>query len=71
MTKRVSFAPGGQTSTVQVEPPIAEQEEPSTEEPTGRITQEIEEPRVKDFREVAYDYGRLNGHRQSGLTVVK
>ena len=53
MTKRVSFAPGGQTSTVQVEPPIAEQEEPSTEEPTGRITQEIEEPRVKDFRGVS------------------
>ena len=42
MTKRVSFAPGGQTSTVPAEPPMAEQEEPSTEEPTGRITQEIE-----------------------------
>ena len=37
VTKRVSFVPGGQTSTVPVEPPIAEPEEPSTEEPTGRI----------------------------------
>ena len=44
ITKRVSFAPGGQ---------IAEQEEPSTEEPTGRIKQEIEEPRLKDFRGVS------------------
>ena len=53
MTKRVSFAPGGQTSTVQVDPPIAEQEETSTEEPTGMLPQEIEEPRVKDIREVS------------------
>ena len=53
ITKRVSFAPGGQTSTVQVEPPIAEQEETSTEEPTGMLPQEIEEPRVKDIREVS------------------
>ena len=53
VTKRVSFATGGQISTVPVEPPIAEPEEPSTEEPTGRISQEIEEPRVKDFREVS------------------
>ena len=42
MTKRVSFAPGGQTSTVQVEPPIADQEETSTEEPTGMLPQDIE-----------------------------
>ena len=42
MTKRVSFAPGGQTSTVPVEPPIAEPEELSTEE-----------PRVKEFCEVS------------------
>ena len=42
MTKQVSCAPGGQTSTVPVEAPIAEPEEPSTEE-----------PRVKDFREVS------------------
>ena len=53
MTKRVSFAPGGQTSTVQVEPPIADQEETSTEEPTGMLPQEIEEPRTKDIREVS------------------
>ena len=53
MTKRVSFAPGGQTSTVQVEPPIAEQEETSTEEPTGMLPQEIEEPKMKDIREVS------------------
>ena len=64
MTKRVSFTPGDQTSTVPVEPPIAEPEEPSNEE-----------ARVKDFREVSPvpppGSGRLNGHRQSGLTVMK
>ena len=53
VTKWVSFATEGQISTVPVEPPIAEPEEPSTEEPTGRISQEIDGPRVKDFREVS------------------
>ena len=53
VTKRVSFATGGQISTVPVEPPIAEPEEPSTEESTGRISQEIEGPRLKDFRAVS------------------
>ena len=42
VTKRVSFATGGQMSTVPIEPPIAEPEEPSTEE-----------ARVKDSREVS------------------
>ena len=37
MTKRVSFAPGGQTSMVQAEPPMSDQEETSTEEPTGML----------------------------------
>ena len=53
MTKRVSFAPVGQTSTVQVEPQIAGQEETSTEELTGMLPQEIEEPRTKHIREVS------------------
>ena len=42
VTKRVSFATGGQMSTVPIEPPIAEPEEPSTEE-----------ARVKESREVS------------------
>ena len=42
VTKRVSFATGGQISKVPVKPPIAEPEEPSTEE-----------PRVKDSRKVS------------------
>ena len=42
VTKRVSFATGGQMSTVLIEPPIAEAEEPSTVE-----------ARVKDSRDVS------------------
>ena len=42
VTKRVSFATGGQMSTVPIEPPIVEAEEPSTEE-----------ARVKDSRDVS------------------
>ena len=42
VTKRVSFATGDQMSTVPIEPPIAEAEEPSTVE-----------ARVKDFRDVS------------------
>ena len=51
MTKRVSFAPVCQTSTEEVEPRIANQDETPTEDPTGTIRQEIEEPRAKDIRE--------------------
>ena len=51
MTKRVSFAPGCQTSTEEVDPLIADQDETPTEDPTRTIRQEIEEPRAKDVRE--------------------
>ena len=51
MTKRVSFAPVCQTSTEEVEPLIANQDETPTEDPTGTIRPEIEEPRAKDVRE--------------------
>ena len=51
MTKRISFAAGCQTSTVEVDPLIADQDETPTEDPTGTIRQEIEEPRAKDVRE--------------------
>ena len=37
MTKRVSFAPGCQTSTEEVDPLIANQDETPTEDPTGTI----------------------------------
>ena len=53
MTKRVSFAAGCQTSTVEVDPLIADQDETSTEDPTGMLPREIEEPRAKDVREVS------------------
>ena len=53
MTKRVSFAAGCQTLTVEVDPLIADQDETSTEDPTGMLPQEIEEPRAKDVREVS------------------
>ena len=42
VTKQVSFATGGQMSTVPIEPPVAEAKEPSTEE-----------ARVKDSRDVS------------------
>ena len=48
-TKRVSFAPVCQTSTEEVEPRIANLDETPTEDPTGTIRQEIEEPRAKDI----------------------
>ena len=53
MTKRVSFTPGGQTPTVQVDPEIADQEEMSTEEMAGMLPQEIGEPGMKDIRTVS------------------
>ena len=53
MTKRVSFTPGDQTPTVQVDPEIADQEETSTEEMTGMLPQEIGEPGTKDIRTVS------------------
>ena len=37
MTKRVSFAPRCQTSTVEVDPLISNQDETPTEDPTGMI----------------------------------
>ena len=51
MTKRVSFAPGCQTASEEVDPLIANQDETSTMEPTGTIRQETEEPRAQDVRE--------------------
>ena len=53
MTKRVSFTPGDQTPTVQVDPEIADQEETSTEEMAGMLPQEIGEPGMKDVRTVS------------------
>ena len=50
MTKRVSFTPGDQTPTVQVDPEIADQEETSTEEMAGMLPQEIGEPGTMDIR---------------------
>ena len=52
MAKRVSFAPGCQTSTVEVDPLIADQDEIPTDYPTGTIRPEIEEPRANDVLEV-------------------
>ena len=53
MTKRVSFTPGDQTPTVQVDPEIADQEETSTEAMAGMLPQEIGEPGTKDIRTVS------------------
>ena len=50
-TKRVSFAPVCQTSTEEVDPLIANQDETPTEDPTVMIRTDIEEPRAKDIRE--------------------
>ena len=50
-TKRVSFAPVCQTSTEEVDPLIANQDETPTEDPTVTIRTDIEEPSAKDIRE--------------------
>ena len=72
MTKRVSFAPGGQTPTVQVEPEIAGQEETSTEELTGMLPQSpVPPPGFRPFEWPQMEWNNSGDvNRDPGLKFV-
>ena len=67
MTKRVSFAPGGQTPTVQVDPEIADQEETSTEGLTGTLPQEIGNQGRRIFVRCRRCRHLVSGHLNDGV----